>query len=470
MQRHFGQLAGTRCAASIRAQIGMMAPTTDVKAATYTYEGGRERMKTRLTAWTTGLLCAIAAAAAGGTFDFVIETTTADQTFTFYVAGASGFDIDWGDGTVSTGLSGTSNRSNTYAAAGRYTNKVSGVATRIAFGETSCTPTLLRDITSKLTDGVTGVNSAANMFKGATGITQFTQADWFDAASVGVTSMANMFQSASAFNQDISTWNVGNVTTMNYMFFGATVFNQPIGNWDVDKVTIMTLMFRDAKAFNQPIGGWSVSNVIAMQSMFQGASAYNQDISSWNVGKVTSMNTMFYSASKFNQPIGDWDVSNVTTMNSMFQGASAFNQPIGDWNVGKVTDMYCMLRSASAFNQDISAWNVSNVTTMAYMLQSTAFKQDISNWNVAKVTTFENFLQSCTLSTDHYNQLLMRWSNLPLKSNVKFHAGSSKYDLGLPAEKRQYIVDTFTWTITDGGTTGNQYKPPVPPGTLIIMR
>jgi len=96
-----------------------------------------------------------------------------------------------------------------------------------------------------------------------------------------------------------------------------------------------------------------------------------------------------------------------------------------------------------------------------------AFKQDISRWNVSKVADFTDFLYSANLLTDDYNQLLIRWSRLPLQSSVTFNGGSSKYDDGLPAECRQYIETTFGWTITDGGSSGEQYKVP---GTIIIIQ
>ena len=52
-----------------------------------------------------------------------------------------------------------------------------------------------------------------------------------------------MFWQASAFNQPIGQWNVGNVTYMEYMFWQASAFNQPIGQWNVGIVTNMEYMF-----------------------------------------------------------------------------------------------------------------------------------------------------------------------------------------------------------------------------------
>ena len=70
-----------------------------------------------------------------------------------------------------------------------------------------------------------------------------------------VTDMGFMFSGSSAFNQDLSKWEVSAVTNMQGMFRGASAFNQDLSKWDVSKVTDMAFMFLRASSFKRELCG-----------------------------------------------------------------------------------------------------------------------------------------------------------------------------------------------------------------------
>jgi surface protein len=270
-----------------------------------------------------------------------------------------------------------------------------------------------------------------------------------------VNNMSFIFSDATDFNQPIDSWDTSNVTRMDNMFDYATSFNQPIGSWNTINVTNMSDMFSSANSFNQPIGSWNVSNVSRMDWMFYSATSFNQPIGSWNTSNVTNMSNMFAQATSFNQPIDSWNTSNVTNMSDMFFVAFSFNQPIGSWNTSNVNNMSWMFVSATSFNQPIGSWNTSNVGDMDSMFNNaTAFNQNIGSWNVSNVTNMGSMFASAGLSTANYDSLLIGWSTIssnetPLKPNVPFSGGNSKYCNGATA--RASIISIYGWTITDGG-------------------
>ncbi len=427
------------------------------------------------------------------------QTTTDNELIAIGITGAgANYNVDWGDGTVTTGHTGTS--THTYATAGSYQIRLSGTYPRIVISgagaamadkilsidQWGCNPwTSMNDafancnnLLVNATDmpNLSSATTAVSMFNGCTSLgggsgnwnwdtsTIIDMATMFRGASnfnidIGswdtssVTNMRAMFDSATSFNQDIGGWNTGNVTNMISMFSNATSFNQPIGGWNTSSVTDMTAMFYLATSFNQDIGAWDTSAVLSMYQMFFNAHSFNQNLDAWDVSKVTNMQSMFHSALSFNGIVGSWDTGNVTNMSSMFSFAEQFNQPIGNWNTGNVTDMSGMFSGARLFNQALGAWDVSKVTTTAVMFSGAwAFDQDLGNWNVISLLTAFNMFFGEELSIANYDSLLIGWNTRILNSNVPFHGGSSKYCAGEAA--RANMIASDGWGITDGGFAG----------------
>ena len=204
------------------------------------------------------------------------------------------------------------------------------------------------------------VGNMTSMFNRAT-IFNLHISSW-DVSSV--TSTRRAFNQAVKFNQDLSAWDVSSVTNMEemfrfalefdnggvaldwsvgtgtslvsdmeWMFGGATAFNQDVSSWDVSSVNTMKDMFSEATSFDKPLSNWervgsTVSNVTTMYRMFGAAiattSVFNQDISNWNVTNVTDMGRMFESATTFNQDLSTWSVDNVTFCSNVATGATAW--------------------------------------------------------------------------------------------------------------------------------------------------
>jgi len=432
----------------------------------------------------------------GNDFTSTWRTLDSNDTITLpYIAdGNYSGTIDWGDGTTS--VNSYENRAHTYSNAGDYTIRVTGQVRGWEFssdapieyenGSGSEYPnnykilsilnwgnfSLRGGTTSQFAycinltlDSVNGVLNLTDydveenigyitidgLFRNCVSITTINNLTSWNLSYI--TSLSSMFYYATLFNQDLSSWDVSNVTNMSYMFAG-TDFNSSISNWNVGNVTNMSQMFFNNQSFNQDISFWNVGNVTNMSYMFAG-SQFNNLINNWDVSNVTNMSFMFQSSS-FNQPINSWNVSNVTNMSGMF-GYSNFNQLINSWNVSNVTNMSGMF-GISPFNLPLNSWNVSNVTNMDYMFDgNTFFNQDISDWNISKVLSMINMFRDTTpMNSTNYNNLLIKWSQLPLIYNnytMRLDVPGFVYTSISASNARNILINTYNWNIV--GDTGS---------------
>ena len=284
----------------------------------------------------------------------------------FTDSGATAEDNEDGDltpsiitlGSIDTSVVGT--YTVTYTVSDSASNTVS-VARTVSVNEAVVTIIYFENGTCKCPDASIGFTEVLNgieytVVDDTTIRTEITNGN-VNLCTTFVTDMSGMFNQATAFNQDIGSWDTAAVTNMFAMFALTTAFNQDIGSWNTAAVTNMEYMFNNATSFNQDIGNWDTSSVTDMREMFNQATAFNQDIGSWNTAAVTYMSGMFYKAFVFNGNIGSWNTSSVTDMNGVFRQATAFNQDLTSWCVTNIAAEPANFATSSALtNANKPVW------------------------------------------------------------------------------------------------------------------
>ncbi|CAL2078467.1 conserved protein of unknown function precursor containing a type A C-terminal secretion signal [Tenacibaculum sp. 190524A02b] len=293
--------------------------------------------------WTindAGLGCASA--------DFFIttwQTTSANESITVPTTGSGyNYTVDWGDGSFETNITG--NAAHEYTAPGSYKVKISGDFPRIYFNNTGDKDKIISiDQWGKQqwTSMERAFYGCANLESNASDAPDLSQA----------TSLRYMFRGTSAFVDNegaMNSWDTSTITDMSHMFVDS-IFDFDITGWDVGNVTNFFRMFGGNTAFNQNISSWNigehVTGTIDMAAMFLGAEKFNQPIGNWDVSKVRSMDGMFSETKAFNQSLANWDVSKVSGFISMFEDAEAFDQSLGTWDISSAINMGDMFKNSA---------------------------------------------------------------------------------------------------------------------------
>ena len=261
--------------------------------------------------------------------------------------------------------------------------------------------------------------------------------DW---CTQDVTNMDQLFRGHLDFNELIGGWDVSSVTSMLGMVslivgylrsFGITFQSFMLALKSDINLTCFS-QFDSASAFNQDISGWDVSSVRNMFQMvsftvasFRSFGFNHSDLHLNRASTSQSCHTKFNLAAAFNQDISRWDVTSVTSMSqtvsfivvgfrlciyssrysvirvctrfrltrlSQFNRASAFNQDISSWNVSSATDMSFMvsfIKAGFSISQDFALDPKVSLTSLSQFQYAFTFNQDISGWNVTSVTNMQ---------------------------------------------------------------------------------
>jgi surface protein len=344
--------------------------------------------------------------------------------------------VDWGDGTIDT------NKNHIYLNNGNYTVKISVTANYssiVQFGDLNWSGS---QFLTSITQWGDFNGLAALNYIGGPALTVLPPT-----VPSTVTDMSFMFYGATAFNGNLSGWDVSNVTTMADMFFGATSFNGSLYGWTLTNITTMSNMFDGARALNQDLNSWTIGTAgpIDMSYMFSGATKFNGSLSGWNVTQVTDMSLMFSGATAFNGTMDGWTLSNITTMSGMFNGATSFNEDLTSWTIGTAgpISMREMFSGATAFNGSLSGWNVTQVTDMSLMFYgATSFNGTMDGWTLTNITTMSNMFDGAT----SFNQDLNSWiigidiSGLPISMREMF-SGATAFNRSLDKWNVREVTD-----------------------------
>ena len=268
--------------------------------------------------------------------------------------------------------------------------------------------------------------------------------------------MSQMFQDASAFNADISDWDLRALSDAWSMFKKAKAFTVDITGWSTPALVPSKTydLFTDADAwldlystpggssmgpfdrwsrhkftskdelqemldvcldqkppsgigcklicgdrlFCGEIGDWDVSQITDLDGLFKNRADFNGDVSKWNTISVTSMNSVFSGAAAFTGDVSRWNTAKVTNMRDMFNSATLFAGDLGSWDTGNVVDMGWMFHKADAFiGGNIGNWDTGKVDVMWKMFgDNKVFNADISQWNTASMGTVQEMFDGAS--------------------------------------------------------------------------
>ena len=183
-----------------------------------------------------------------------------------------------------------------------------------------------------------------------------------------------------------------------------------------------------------------------------------------NLTQCTSMFRMFKNANFETVNLVGWDVTNVTIMQDMFRQVANFAayDPIIDvsgWDMSNCQNIRYMFSDLGKFGStgnngyigDISNWDTGNVVMMDAFAKSDIISGPnftAANWNITNVINAIEIGINQTI--ENYDATLINFASQSPQSNLVCKFGTNQYSYEAEAA-RNTLINTYNWTITDGG-------------------
>ena len=321
------------------------------------------------------------------------------------------YDVDWGDGTVETGITDP-NKTHTYAATGVYDVKVSGSFPALYLGVT--TGANRGRLVELKQWGVTSVLSLYKAFQNCANMV-YSATDAPDLSSISTTT-SNLFRQAfegcnAIIDLDLSGWsNVGHAGSYGlYRMFYNSVNLETINltGWDVTTATNSYNVFQKV-GYSTASGcrilapnlDWASNNDI--RGMFQDTFFNSFDISNWKLSPSTAIDagSLFLQA-KFNSPTA-LDLSSWANTGSINDLRQAFRGPVSGGS--NITSL------------NMTGWDTTNVTDMSYfcyLQKDMTALIGLGGFKADNLTDLKGAFWSChsiDFTTHNFNDLL--WGNV----------------------------------------------------------
>ena len=218
----------------------------------------------------------------------------------------------------------------------------------------------------------------------------------------------------------------------------------------------------------------------ADERIFQGCT--NLDVTATDAPIISAANAgliSFYQCNLTNTDFSNWDWSAATNFNLfMNQGNASFSGNIENIIHGGVTNIQKAWSNVPLGNQDLSTWDVSGITVWTEAFRgsglgaltdvsgwipkgnmSTVFFQNplfegigIDTWTISAITGGGNLFNFTNIQTSTYDATLIAWESQAPSNSISITFGAVQYTLGGAAEAaRTSLINTYGWTITDGG-------------------